>query len=348
MKSHTEKSPHQNSKIKLDIQTFSLRKLNDISIKKKLPLFVMFVIILAVVTTVGTTLLFFFNYSRNIAERNSNNALYGLQESLDRYKSGALNYAKIFAVQPNVVSAISEHNTGAVLSSLSHLVKLSDIDFVTVTDANGIVIARTHEPSNYGDSVTNQTNVAKALQGTPFAAIEKGTAVKLSARAGVPVKNGAGQIVGVISAGYRLDRPELVDAIKRTFKTDATIFLKDIRLDTTIKANGKRAVGTKLNPQIVQLVLKQNRKYVGNAMILGRPYLATYMPLLGPDNKPLGILFAGESMDEVIKTNVFIFTSVLIITVILILLIYLVAVKFLTISFIIPLQTAVDVLKKVA
>lgn len=323
-------------------------QLRNMSINKKLPLFIMFSIVITVFLTVGTTLLFFLQYNNAVAEKNAINGMNGLNLSLDEYKNKALNYASVFASHPSVVKAVADHNTSALLNHLTPLVKKARIDFVTITDANGIVLARTHEPSNYGDSVTNQLNVEMALKGEAFATIEKGTAVKISARAGVPVKNEAGNTIGVISAGYRLEKPEIVDNIKKIFRTDATIFLNDVRLATTIQKDGHRAVGTRLDPRIAQVVLTDNRQYLGTATILGSPYITAYMPLLGPDNRPIGVLFAGESLKEVYSTSNIVLISVTVITLLLIVLAYFMVKFFLAGNIIKPLKTAVSVLKQVA
>ncbi len=320
----------------------------NMSINKKLPLFIMFSIVITVFLTVGTTLLFFLQYSHTVAEKSAINGMNGLNLSLDEYKNKALNYASLFASHPSVVKAVADHNTSALLNHLTPLVKKARIDFVTITDANGIVLARTHEPSNYGDSVTNQLNVEMALKGEAFATIEKGTAVKISARAGVPVKNEAGNTIGVISAGYRLEKPEIVDHIKKNFRTDATIFLNDVRLATTIQKDGHRAVGTRLDPRIAQIVLTDNRQYLGTTKILGIPYITAYMPLLGPDNKPIGVLFAGESLKEVYSTSNIVLLSVTLITLLLIVLAYFMVKFFLAGNIIKPLKTAVSALKQVA
>ena len=120
------------------------------------------------------------------------------------------------------------------------------------------VLARTHEPEKKGDSVLNQANVKIALEGKANSQVEPGTQVKLAARSGVPVKNEKGEIIGVISTGYRLDSNEIVDYIKSKFNCDATIFLGDTRIATTIIKDNERVVGTKLDPDIAKIVLANN------------------------------------------------------------------------------------------
>ena len=124
---------------------------------------------------------------------------------------------------------------------------------MSVTDETGKVIARVHAPDKFGDSIASQANVASALKGTQLAALEKGTVVRFSARAGTPVKAPDGRIVGVVSLGYSVTKDEVVDAIKARFHTEATIFQGDERAASTIVQDGKRVVGTKASPAVVDL-----------------------------------------------------------------------------------------------
>lgn len=184
-----------------------------------------------------------------------------------------------------------------ILSDLKVILENSDVDFVTVTDEKGMVLARTHEPEKKGDSVLSQVNVKLALEGKANSQVESGTQVKLAARSGVPVKNEKGDIVGVISIGYSLDSNKAVDYVKERFDCDATIFLGDTRLATTIMKDGNRVVGTKLDPSIAKIVLA-NDNYSGEADILGSKYTVTYSPIIGDGNKAVGIIFTGKSKAE--------------------------------------------------
>ena len=59
-------------------------------------------------------------------------------------------------------------------------------------------------------------------------------------------------------------------------------------------------VGTKLNAEIADTVLKKGEKFSARADILGMDYFTSYMPLVGSDDKIIGVLFAGESTASVI------------------------------------------------
>lgn len=215
-------------------------------------------------------------------------------KKIEDMKKQSLSLGYQLANNREVAKAIEEKNTENILKLLNPLVKGAGIDFVTVTDENGDVLARTHDPNKKGDSVANQENVKEALSGNTNSQIESGTSVKLAARSGVPVKNDNGQVVGVISTGFRLDSNGVVDYINSSLGCETTIFLGDARIATTVKKDGKRAVGTKLDSTISKIVLS-NKIYSGEANILGGNYITRYTPIIGPENKVIGILFTGKS-----------------------------------------------------
>lgn len=264
--------------------------------------FVLISVVIAI-STVGPALYLFSDSMQKINEDKAIQGMQGLSNILETYKKDAATHGLALAANPAVVSAIESQNTALIISVLKPLINEAKLDFATITDNKGIVIARVHAPDKKGDSVTGQFNVQKALHGTVFAAIEPGTEVKLSARAGIPVKSEKGDIIGVLSVGYDVTKNEAVDKTKEMFKTDATLFLGDIRVSTTITQNGQRVVGTKLNEEIAVKVLKEGRRFVGEANILGTSYITTYMPLIGEDNKIIGVIFAGQKTSEAIAAR---------------------------------------------
>jgi len=274
-----------------------------LNLSSKLILCFVLVSIVIICATVVPALFLFSGTMQKITEDRAIQGMEGLNSILETYKKNAISHGAVLATNPLVISAIESKNTALVLSVLQPLVNEAKLDFATITDNKGVVIARTHAPDKKGDMVTNQVNIQKAIQGTAFASIEPGTEVKLSARAGIPIKNEKGELVGVISVGYNVAKNEAVDQAKALFKTDTTLFLGDVRVSTTITKDGQRVVGTKLNEAIAAKVLKEGQRYVGEAEILGTNYVTTYMPLLSADNKPIGVIFAGQKFSEAIEAQ---------------------------------------------
>ncbi len=235
----------------------------------------------------------------------------GLLEAIESESIRTKEVAMALSFRSDLADAVARGDREAVLKVASPLVRDMSVDFATITDSSGKVIARVHEPSRFGDDVTSQSNVASALKGTPLSAVERGTAVPLSARGGAPIYKG-GKLVGVVSTGVRLDQPGLVDVIKGRFNVDVTVFLGDVRLMTTVKSDGKRLTGTKLDPKIAQVVLREGHHFIGPASIMGIPYITAYEPMKDPSGKVFGIAFAGRSVRalDVVRSRVMSMTAV--------------------------------------
>ena len=287
------------------------------SLKFKL-LFFIFCISIVLVSSIMVSGIINFNSYAEIYNNTSVKQANGFfQKTIDNLKKESISTGTVLASNPTIIKVIEDKDSDKILENLKVILGDSDIDFVTVSDENGSVLIRTHAPDKKGDSVSKQTNVKNALEGKINAQIESGTEVKLAARAGIPVKNDTGNIVGVISLGYKLDSNEVVDSIKENFNCDATVFLGDTRISTTIIKDGNRVIGSKLDPIIAEKVLANNA-YFGNANILGAKYTAMYSPILGDNNNVIGVLFTGKSETELVAfKNNFIARTIIIVLVIL-------------------------------
>jgi methyl-accepting chemotaxis protein len=91
------------------------------------------------------------------------------------------------------------------------------------------------------------------------------------------------------------DNFEVVDTIKNLVGGTATIFMGDTRVSTNVlKADGSRAIGTKLSPgPVMDAVLGMGQSYRGVADILGKTYFTAYDPIKNAAGKVIGIVYVG-------------------------------------------------------
>ncbi len=104
---------------------------------------------------------------------------------------------------------------------------------------------------------------------------------------------------------------QMVDTVSRIVGGVATVFRFDpargdyVRITTNVKRpDGSRAVGTVLgtaNP--VFAALRAGRVFHGEAVILGEPYFAQYVPIVTPDNQVNGILFVGVKKADIVQMS---------------------------------------------
>lgn len=216
-----------------------------------------------------------------------------LEYIIDHKKSMALNAVKWFENSDVLLKAINENSRSNIIQLGKMAMSDFGLDYWVVTDIEGNVIVRAHEPDNYGDNISNQVNIQKALEGEISVGIEQGAVVRLSIRAGCPIKDKEGQIVGVVSTGYILS-DNFVDEVNKTLSCDITIFNGIERVGTTIREKEKRITGTKLyDNEIEENVLGKGNSVSKLITISGIDYYSMYSPLIDVNNNIIGMCFVG-------------------------------------------------------
>ncbi len=238
------------------------------------------------------------------------NCVVGEIEDFGRELNGI---AKLLSEEKNFSEAVLNLDADTVQARIKQAGSIPPVEFITVTDAKGIVIARSHSDKR-GDSVLDQFNVEEGLKGKTSFGIEEGTVVKFSLRAGQPIYH-EGKIIGVVSLGLNIANNNFVDGIKKRLGVACTLFKGDTRNSTTITHEGKRAIGTKMdNPEIIQTVLVEGKTFKDRNTILGVDYDTFYWPLIDIHGKIAGMFFIGMDRTMVKKTEKDTFYSVLLIT----------------------------------
>lgn len=94
-----------------------------------------------------------------------------------------------------------------------------------------------------------------------------------------------------------------VDTVKKDTGNLATIFLGDTRISTNVLGlDGKRAIGTKVSPEVANIVLNSGKEYVGEATILNNLYQTKYIPIKDSADKVVGIWFVGVDKETTNNT----------------------------------------------
>ncbi len=102
---------------------------------------------------------------------------------------------------------------------------------------------------------------------------------------------------------------KIVDNIKAFTSIDATIFYGDTRMITTIHDDGKRAIGTHAQEDVIQTVLKEGKDYFSRQISINDvSYFGYYTPLTNSDGSIIGMVFVGKAriaVIEAVMTTVF-------------------------------------------
>ena len=195
------------------------------------------------------------------------------------------------------------------------IIESLELEYMVITDIEGNVILRVHEPEKYGDNIANQVNIQKALKGEKNVGVEDGAVVKFSIRAGAPLRNEEGQIIGAVSTGYILSSNTMIDWIGNITGKDIILFDADTGIGSNIKTeNGERFFQQKIeDPVILKQVLEEGKAYYGEANVNRETYIASYIPFKDANNNNAGVIFSGQKKDilENLNTQIIIFSSMI-------------------------------------
>jgi methyl-accepting chemotaxis protein len=88
----------------------------------------------------------FTSFTIDTTESETKTALIALEEKLESRKTEAANVAKLIATNQELGNFIAQNDRQAIINYLNTHIKNTNLDFVTVTDNSGMVLARMHEP----------------------------------------------------------------------------------------------------------------------------------------------------------------------------------------------------------
>lgn len=224
--------------------------------------------------------------------------------SIDTKKQQVLSDAQLIASNTSVLSSLQ--NRGSLNKVLENFLLSKEQSFLLAVDKNGIVLARGEDSEKYGDSLSGDLLIKKALSGeetTSVVAKDFFPAPQLSIRAAVPLKRGA-SVVGALLAGTTIDNA-FVDGMKKATNLESSAYGGNVLSATTLtSSDGKtRAVGLKEeDKKIKSVVLGEGKDFVGATSIFNVPYFAGYLPLKDAEGKTVGMIFVGEPQIEILQT----------------------------------------------
>lgn len=86
-----------------------------------------------------------------------------------------------------------------------------------------------------------------------------------------------------------------VDEIGNKTGDTCSIFLGDMRVATNVMRDNRRAVDTKVSPEVAQIVLTTGQTFLGEANVVGIKYQTAYKPLYNAAGQIIGIWYVGAN-----------------------------------------------------
>ena len=264
-------------------------------ISAKIIFFVIAMIIVSVSVIAGLSVSENAGYNETISYERVASAANDLTAKIAEMQENAERSAVLIAQNFRLVAALEKNSfdeTKAVLDDINRYLKM---DTISITDNEGNIVIRQHEPAKSGDSILKQSNVQNALKGEVSTTLEPGALVRLSCRSGAPIYNAQGAIIGTVVTGFTFENAVILDELKVLHNTELTIFSGTESIATTIMQDGQRVSGMTLDGEIAKTVLESGNSYTGNADVFGEPYITKYDPLRDTKGNVVGAIFSGMS-----------------------------------------------------
>lgn len=260
-------------------------------------------IITLIITVVITSVISLFYFNNIIIEISEDKALASMdivEKEIESIKSELTEYVSEAAKDTKLISYISSDNTSMLGSYINSLNEASDYDNITVTDLSGTIISSTNEVYKSGDNISNNAIIKSALDGKVLSDIGREPSNFYGINAGSPIYQN-NKLLGVLSVGFKLEDNNFVDNMKSLINNEISIFENDLRISSTVIQDGKRLVGTKLDPKIADTVMNNKTDYVGKADVFGLPYITVYKPTLSSDGSVKGVIVTASDYSVIEK-----------------------------------------------
>lgn len=282
---------------------FLIQRVKGMKLSVKIPVFATAMVVISVLIIAGLSIAENAVYNEKIGyervDSASDDLAKNIQHMLERSRQNAVSISQNY----QLINALEKQDFNLMKAALDELNQYLKADTISITDTNGDVLIRQHEPDKSGDNILKQSNVQKALKGEILTTMEPGALVRLSCRTGAPVCNENGDIIGTVVTGYTFENPTVVDELKTLHNTELAIYAGNEVISTTIMENGERVIGTTLEDKIAKIVLEDKQPYTGNIDLMGVPYITKYTPLLDAEGKVVGSIFVGLSKEAATKAT---------------------------------------------
>lgn len=250
--------------------------------------------ILALVITVSLTSLIAFFYFNNIIVNISNDkalaSLHVVENEVESIKKDFEDHTMEISQEEAIVNSLNTTNDTNVKAYFS---KLEEASNIAIVSENGVITSSNENKLNEGKNILNYQVIKSALSGKVFTEIGRGPSGEFGLYTASPIYNG-NKIIGAIYADFSLEDADFSDKIKSIVNTEVSIFENDLRINTTILQDGKRMLGTKLDPKVTITVINDKKEYIGKADVLGKTFTTAYKPILDFNGSVKGVLSIGS------------------------------------------------------
>ncbi|MCL1822929.1 MAG: methyl-accepting chemotaxis protein [Oscillospiraceae bacterium] len=220
-------------------------------------------------------------------------ANHNMTGSIDEYRASAHEKAMILSDNTTIRNTIVSGDMTRLARTVQGL--RDEYDFITVTDINGVVLARSHSDKT-GDNLSSNKAVAAAMKGDGISSIEKEPGFDGLYIWGSAQMTNLGSPIAIITCGYNLAYPDYISKIKERNYCEIAVFVGGELLNATFTVNGQPVSAPE---EAIKTVFGEGKDYYSRITLEGRPYEAGYTPFI-VDGEIIGMFLSAVD----ISTNV--------------------------------------------
>jgi hypothetical protein len=268
--------------------------------------FISMVMAIFLVTTICFTYLLVNSFQQSSLS-NLNTAASVLKYAINTKKAETLADSQTVAENPAVTAAVIADDHNQLTSLTSSFLYSRGVSSLIITNDNAEVLLRAENPDRYGDSLSSDTLIRRALVGQSASSVSTQSGVLapvMYIRSAAPIRDAQQQIIGAAVVSFAIDNA-FVDGIKQSTGLDSSLYAGNVVSATTLRAPDgvTRWTGVKeTGHAVLQTVLTKGQTYKGTVSSLNQQYLAVFLPLKNVDNSVVGMLFIGQPSLDILKT----------------------------------------------
>lgn len=223
----------------------------------------------------------------------------GLNETLSTFQSFQEGrYARlkmtnrIIAQDPYFQAYLAEADPASILEQARQREADLKSDFIIVTDASGMILARTDKPTASGQSISSNALVKQALNGDEVTGLWL-EGQNLYAAVTLPIVTGD-QITGVLIVGYAINET-VASEIKNLTHSEIAFFLEPAGGEPVLIATTTAADKQELLSSLKDI---KDKEKPFEFQIGPEKYIGVLKPLANPDGQVMGSFLAFRSLDR--------------------------------------------------
>jgi len=218
-------------------------------------------------------------------------------------RSAGLDLLSVADRSGRVIYRAHRPDASAAPTAVDH--PLVDVALSTGKPASGTVLIPVAALAREQPSLAERASIR--ILATPRARANDATQLDAAMvlAAATPVHAPGGAVAGALCARIVLNgNDDLVDQVQNTvFREEryqgrligtATVFQDDVRVCTNVlRADGSRAIGSRVSEEVYHHVLREGRIWIGPAWVVNAWYISAYAPIRDFHGKAVGMLYVG-------------------------------------------------------